>query len=111
MSRSVCDALNTIKRLEAKAVALHFIDLGGDVSTNGVAKIFFMIMGAVAEFERDRISERQRDAKAQAMAEGRYTGGKRKFGYLIKVVEGTKQLVPDEAESAIVASVGANARL
>ena len=82
MFRSARDALNTVKEFETKRISLHFIDLGGDVSTNGVAKLFFTIMGAVAEFERNRISERQKDAKAQAISEGRYTGGVRKLGYL-----------------------------
>lgn len=108
MFRSARDALNTVKHFESRKIALHFIDLGGDVSTNGVAKLFFTIMGAVAEFERNRISERQRDAKAQAKAEGRYTGGKRKFGYQVKLVDGRKRLVPDETEQAIIAFVNEN---
>ncbi len=55
MFRSARDALNTVKLLESERISLHFIDLGGDVSTNGVAKLFFTIMGAVAEFERKAI--------------------------------------------------------
>ena len=111
MFRSARDALNTVKLLESQKIALHFIDLGGDVSTNGVAKLFFTIMGAVAEFERNRISERQRDAKAQAIAEGRYTGGKRKFGYRIELVDGRRRLVADETEQAIITFIRANGHL
>lgn len=111
MFRSARDALNTVKEFEAKRISLHFIDLGGDVSTNGVAKLFFTIMGAVAEFERNRISERQRDAKAQAMSEGRYTGGKRKFGYRIEVIDGRKRLVADWREQTVLNFVIANGHL
>ena len=58
-------------------------------------------MGAVAEFERNRISEQQKDAKVQAIAERRYTGGRRKFGYRIVVIEGRKRLVEEEVEQSI----------
>jgi hypothetical protein len=34
------------------------IDLGGDVTGNGIAKLVFTILSAVAEAERDRIRER-----------------------------------------------------
>ena len=39
------------------------IDLGGDVTGNGISKLVFTILSAVAENERDRIRERVRDAK------------------------------------------------
>jgi DNA invertase Pin-like site-specific DNA recombinase len=41
------------------------IDLGGDVTGNGVSKLVFTILSAVAEAERDRIRERIRDVKAE----------------------------------------------
>jgi putative DNA-invertase from lambdoid prophage Rac len=40
------------------------IDLGGDVTGNGIAKLIFTILSAVAEAERDRIKERVSVVKA-----------------------------------------------
>ena len=60
---SALDALSVLKDLKARGVALHFIDLGGDVTGNGIAKLVFTILSAVAEAERDRIRERIVDVK------------------------------------------------
>jgi DNA invertase Pin-like site-specific DNA recombinase len=40
---------------KAEGVALHMIDLGGDVCGNGISKLVFTILSAVAEIVRDRI--------------------------------------------------------
>src|SRR4051795_10684436 len=66
------------------------IDLGGDVCANGISKLVFTILSAVAENERERI----RDVKRHLAAQGVYNGGKRPFGF--DVVEG--RLVPNAAE-------------
>ena len=63
MFRSASDALGTLEVLKADGVQLHMIDLGGDVCNNGVSKLVFTILSAVAENERDRIRERIRDVK------------------------------------------------
>jgi hypothetical protein len=42
------------------------IDLGGSVIANGVSKMVFTILAAVAEGERERIRERIRDARRRA---------------------------------------------
>jgi DNA invertase Pin-like site-specific DNA recombinase len=49
-----------------QAVDLHLIDLGGSVIANGVSKMVFTILAAVAEGERERIRERIRDARRRA---------------------------------------------
>jgi DNA invertase Pin-like site-specific DNA recombinase len=55
------------------------------------------IISAFAEFERDRISERIRDAKRQMRTEGRRQGGKRPFGFS---VDGAGLLHPEVREQA-----------
>jgi hypothetical protein len=40
------------------------IDLGGDVTGNGISKLVFTILSAVAENERDRIRERVRETRS-----------------------------------------------
>src|SRR6202051_55703 len=92
--RSAADALGTLEQLKDDKVALHMIDLGGDVTGNGISKLVFTILSAVAENERDRIRERVRDTKRHRASQRLYNGGKRPFGF--DVVEG--KLVPNPNE-------------
>jgi DNA invertase Pin-like site-specific DNA recombinase len=94
--RSAADALTVLEELKDQGVGLHMIDLGGDVCGNGISKMVFTILSAVAENERDRIRERIRDAKRHMAAQGRHMGGKRPFGF--DVVDG--KLVPNADEQA-----------
>jgi hypothetical protein len=48
------DALNVLGRLKVGGINLHMIEVGGDVTGNGVSKLVFTIPSAVAEAERDR---------------------------------------------------------
>jgi putative DNA-invertase from lambdoid prophage Rac len=81
MFRSALDALDVLSRLKKAGVALHMIDLGGDVTANGISKLVFTILSAVAEAERDRIRERVATVKADQRARGRYLGGRVPFGF------------------------------
>src|SRR5205085_3985418 len=94
--RSAADALATLEVLKGQGVGLHMIDLGGDVCGNGISKLVFTILSAVAENERDRIKERIRDVKRHLASQGVYNGGKRPFGWI--VVEG--RLQPEHNEHA-----------
>lgn len=96
MFRSAADALATLEVLKADSVALHMIDLGGDVCGNGISKLVFTILSAVAENERDRLRERIRDVKQHLRSQGVYAGGKPPFGF--EVVDG--RLVPHAGEQA-----------
>ena len=75
MFRSALDALDVLAKLKARNVSLHMIDLGGDVTGNGLSKLVFTILSAVAEAERDRIRERVSTMKADQKRRGRYLGG------------------------------------
>jgi putative DNA-invertase from lambdoid prophage Rac len=92
--RSAADALGTLEGLKDQGVGLHMIDLGGDVCGNGISKLVFTILSAVAENERDRIRERIRDVKRHLASQGVYGGGKRPFGW--DVVDA--KLVPNANE-------------
>jgi putative DNA-invertase from lambdoid prophage Rac len=61
--RSAADALAVLEEFKDQGVDLHLIDLGGSVIANGMSKMVFTILAAVAEGERDRIRERIRDAR------------------------------------------------
>src|SRR5829696_3123246 len=41
MFRSALDALDVLARLKDQGVSLHMIDLGGDVTGNGISKLVF----------------------------------------------------------------------
>jgi hypothetical protein len=62
------------KQLQAKGVDLVVLDQGIDTST-AVGRMFFQILGSIAEFEHALMSERTIDGLAAARARGR-TGGR-----------------------------------
>jgi putative DNA-invertase from lambdoid prophage Rac len=69
--------------------------LGGDVTGNGISKLVFTILSAVAEAERDRIRERIRDVKADQRKRQRYLGGIVPFGWRVGE-KGALVEVPDQ---------------
>lgn len=83
MFRSSLDALDVLSKLKERGISLHMIDLGGDVTGNGISKLVFTILSAVAEAERDRIRERIADVKKDQKQRGRYLGGKVPFGHVV----------------------------
>ena len=99
MFRSATDALNVCDRLKKAGVSLHMIDLGGDVTGNGISRLVFTILSAVAEAERDRTRERIREVKADQKARTRYLGGTVPFGWQLGSAGG---LVAVEAEQAAI---------
>ena len=100
--RSAADALAVLEELKDQGVDLHLIDLGGSVIANGVSKMVFTILAAVAEGERDRIRERIRDAKRHLASQGIYNGGKRPFGVDIVQDGEIRRMVPNPAEMAVI---------
>lgn len=101
MFRSALDALGVLADLKEHGISLHMIDLGGDVTGNGISKLVFTILSAVAEAERDRIRERISVVKADQKARGAYLGGIVPFGF--SVVHG--QLEPVAEQQAVIARI------
>ena len=81
MFRNSSDALATADLFQRRHIGLHLIDLGGDVCGNGIGRLFFTIIAACANFERDRTCERIREVKADQKKRGCYRGGEVPFGY------------------------------
>jgi DNA invertase Pin-like site-specific DNA recombinase len=73
LARSLPHLLQVIERLQVKGVALRILSLNIDTSTAS-GKLMLNVMGAIAEFERELMLERQRDDIAAAKADGRYKG-------------------------------------
>ena len=99
MFPSALDALNICNTFKEQGISLHMIDLGGDVTGNGISRLVFTILSAVAEAERDRIRERISDVKQDQKARGRYLGGAIPFGYR---VDGDGALIEHPKEQAAI---------
>lgn len=102
MFRSALDALQTVRDFNNLGVDLHLLDLGGSVVRDGAARLFFTMVSAFAEFERERIGERIRDIKEDQRKRGRFLGGTRPLGYRIGPDGG---LVPDPEEAFLVSEI------
>lgn len=76
LARSVADLLSIVARLQAKGVALRVQSMGGETVDTGTptGRLMLTMLGAIAEFERGLMLERQREGIAKAKAEGKYQG-------------------------------------
>ncbi len=79
LGRSLEHLIELSKLLQTRGVDLVVIDQGIDTSTP-VGRLFFQIIGAIAEFEHALMSERTLDGLAAARARGRTGGQKPKLG-------------------------------
>lgn len=75
ISRSVKDLLSLIDLLEAKKVHLVSVKENLDTSTPG-GRLMLTMIGAINEFERANLLERQAEGIAIAKAKGKYKGRK-----------------------------------
>ena len=75
LGRSLEHLIALSTQLQARGVDLVVLDQGIDTST-AVGRMFFQILGAIAEFEHALMSERTRDGLDAARARGR-TGGQK----------------------------------
>jgi DNA invertase Pin-like site-specific DNA recombinase len=75
LGRSLEHLIALSTQLQARSVDLVVLDQGIDTST-AVGRMFFQILGAIAEFEHALMSERTRDGLDAARARGR-TGGQK----------------------------------
>lgn len=91
LARSVADMLTLEGRLRAKGVTLRVLSMGGDAMDTGTptGRLMLTMLGAVAEFERALMLERQREGIAKAKADGKYKGriptAQRQAGAVLKL--------------------------
>jgi DNA invertase Pin-like site-specific DNA recombinase len=71
LARSIHDLWRIVDQLESKKVELRILDL--DTSTP-TGRLMLSMMGALAQFEREMLLERQREGIARAKAEGKFKG-------------------------------------
>lgn len=73
LARSVAHLLEVLEAIEAKGASLRILSMGIDTGT-ATGKLMLTLLGAVAEFERSIMLERQREGIAKAKAAGKYKG-------------------------------------
>lgn len=80
LARSLMDLLDVTRKLQEMGVTVKFlkekIELSASGETSAISKLLLAMMGAVAEFERSLIRERQQQGIALAKARGVYRGRK-----------------------------------
>jgi DNA invertase Pin-like site-specific DNA recombinase len=78
LGRGVRDLIDLVQRIEKLGVELVVLQQAIDTSTPA-GRVFFHVVAAFAEFERDMIRERTMDGLEAARARGRTGGRKRKL--------------------------------
>ena len=78
LARSVKDLLSIVELCKTKDVRLISLKENLD-SSSPTGKLMLTMIGAINEFERENILERQREGIAIAKREGKYKGGQKKY--------------------------------
>jgi DNA invertase Pin-like site-specific DNA recombinase len=73
LARSTQHLLEIADRVKRKGTHLHVLNLGMDTST-ATGKLLLTVIGAIGQFEREMMLERQREGIAKAKADGKYKG-------------------------------------
>lgn len=73
LARNMRDLIEIVERIEAKSASLRILAMNLDTGTP-TGKLMLNVLGAVAQFEREMMLERQREGIAKAQAEGKYRG-------------------------------------
>ena len=80
---SCYDASAIIERFKAQGIALHVVELGGDVTDTAFTLDLVQSARLFAGLERRRSVERIKNVKKNQRSKGRYLGGSRPFGFMI----------------------------
>jgi DNA invertase Pin-like site-specific DNA recombinase len=108
LGRSLEHLIQLSRELERRGVDLVVLDQGIDTST-AIGRMFFQILGSIAEFEHALMSERTMDGLAAARARGRTGGQKPKLGpRQVKIAQRMyEETSPDGHRAYTVAQIAA----
>jgi DNA invertase Pin-like site-specific DNA recombinase len=78
LARSTTDLLRIVDDLDGRGVGLIMLSMGGQTidTRSPTGKLMITMLGAIAEFERGLLLERQREGVAKAKLDGKYKGRK-----------------------------------
>ena len=78
LARSTADLLRIVDSFDRRGVGLIMLSMGGQRmdTPSPTGKLMITMLGAIAEFERGLLLERQREGVAKAKQEGKYKGRK-----------------------------------
>jgi len=78
LARSTTDLLRIVEDLDRRGVGLIMLSMGGQQidSRSPTGRLMVTMLGAVAEFERGLLLERQKEGVAKAKRDGKYKGRK-----------------------------------
>jgi DNA invertase Pin-like site-specific DNA recombinase len=80
LARSLADLMTIVATLERKRVGLRVLAGGAAMDTSTASgRLMLQVFGAVAEFERSLMLERQKAGIAAAKAAGKYRGGRARY--------------------------------
>ncbi len=107
LARNLGDLLHLVQSLTARGVAVEFLNehLVFTGEDSPVAMLMLSVMGAVAEFERTLIRERQREGIALAKQRGVYRGRHRSL-HPEQIEEVRKRVEAGEAKARIAGELG-----
>ena len=76
LARSTTELLRIVDDLDRRGVGLIMLSMGGQrIDTRSpTGKLMITMLGAISEFERGLLLERQREGVAKARADGKYRG-------------------------------------
>jgi DNA invertase Pin-like site-specific DNA recombinase len=103
LTRSVKD-LGTLVEDYFSSDTITLLSVADSIDTRTAAgRLVLNVLGSVAQWEREVISERTSEAMGQLRAQGKKTGGDVPYGYAL--LADTKELVEDPAEQALLAAI------
>lgn len=103
LTRSVKD-LGTLVEEYFSSDKITLLSVADSIDTRTAAgRLVLNVLGSVAQWEREVISERTSEAMGQLRAQGKKTGGDVPYGYTF--LADTKELVEDPAEQALLAAI------
>jgi DNA invertase Pin-like site-specific DNA recombinase len=107
LARSVIDLKQIVNQLMAKGVSITFVKESLTFSpneNNPNSNLLLSVLGAIAEFEREILLERQREGIALAKAKGKFKGGQPKLTQS-QVVELKERIARKEPKARIAKSL------
>ena len=109
MFRSASDALVCSEEFQKKGIKLILVNVGIDpVTENGMSKLFFTLLAAFAEFERNMIAERMAEGRRVKREEKGHPGGKyAPYGFAVEGRGRASRWVEDPHEMSVVEEVRA----